>query len=66
MLDKPEVTLTIRLPQGLSNTLNRTASDLDQTRGELIRRALTQYLNAPKQVSAGTDERTCDEAHVIQ
>ncbi len=45
MLDKPDVTLTIRLPQYLSNELNRAARDLDQTRGELIRRALCSYLS---------------------
>ncbi|MEO1493087.1 MAG: ribbon-helix-helix domain-containing protein [Pseudomonadota bacterium] len=44
MLDKTDVTLTIRLPEHLSNELNRAARDLDQTRGELIRRALRHYL----------------------
>lgn len=66
MLDKPEVTLTIRLPHRLSNRLNRAASDLDQTRGELIRRALSSYLDADKtKASAGSSE-VRDPDHVIQ
>jgi metal-responsive CopG/Arc/MetJ family transcriptional regulator len=66
MPEKPEVTLTVRLPEQLSNSLNRAARDLDQTRGELIRRALTAYLSAygaePK-VKAETGQ---EPNHVIQ
>jgi predicted transcriptional regulator len=47
MLDRPDVTLTIRLPQELSQLLDKTAKDYDLTRGELIRRALSDYLSAP-------------------
>ncbi len=65
MLNKPEVTLTIRLPERLSNRLNRAARDLDQTRGELIRQALDHYLTEPDGQPSNADQSRSD-THVIQ
>lgn len=52
MLDRPDITVTIRLPSDLSKLLDQSAKDYDLTRGELIRRALADYLSTPQETEA--------------
>jgi metal-responsive CopG/Arc/MetJ family transcriptional regulator len=41
----PECTTAFRLPKEMLETMNRACRELDETRSQLIRRALREYLS---------------------
>ena len=55
MQEKPDVTLTVRLPRQLATQLDRTTIAYDLTPGEVVRRALDDYLERLDRISVATE-----------